>query len=78
MMTDAYKSRSYETAKKQLKALVSWLENNGEDDAAASLREGLEETLTVLKLGLPPLLTRSLATTNAIENLMGSVRQGDP
>lgn len=75
MMTDAYKSRSYETAKKQLKALVSWLENNGEDDAAASLREGLEETLTVLKLGLPPLLTRSLATTNAIENLMGSVRQ---
>lgn len=73
-MTDAYKSRSYETAKKQLKALVSWLENNGEDDAAASLREGLEETLTVLKLGLPPAITRSLATTNAIENLMGSVR----
>ncbi|HVZ33784.1 MAG TPA: transposase, partial [Polyangiaceae bacterium] len=74
MMTDAYKSRSYDAAKKQLKALVSWLENNGEDDAAASLREGLEETLTVLKLKLPSTLTRSLATTNAIENLMGSVR----
>jgi transposase-like protein len=75
VMTDAYKARSYDTAKRQLKGLVSWLENNGEDDAAASLREGLEETLTVLKLSLPPTLTRSLATTNAIENLMGSVRR---
>ena len=74
VLTDAYKSRSYETAKKQLKALVSWLESNGEDDAAASLREGLDETLTVLRLKLPSALTRSLATTNAIENLMGSVR----
>lgn len=74
VMTDAYKSRSFATAKKQLLALVSWLENNGEDDAAASLREGLDETLTVLKLNLPSALTRSLATTNAIENLMGSVR----
>lgn len=73
-MTDAYRSRSYETAKKQLKALTSWLQSNGEDDAA-SLREGLDETLTVLKLRLPPTLTRSLATTNAIENLMGSVRR---
>jgi putative transposase len=74
MLSQAYKARSYETAKKTLKALVSWLENNGEPDAAASLKEGLEETLTVLKLQLPTTLTRSLATTNAIENLMGSIR----
>ena len=33
---------------------ASWLKANGEDSAAASLREGLEETLTVHRLGLPP------------------------
>ena len=44
-------------------------------DAAASLREGLEETLTVLTLGLPPRLRRLFATTNCIENLIGTVRQ---
>jgi hypothetical protein len=32
--------------------LASWLQANGEDSAAASLREGLDETLTVLRLGL--------------------------
>jgi hypothetical protein len=34
----------------------------------------LEETLTVLKLGLPPTLRRFFATTNCIENLIGTVR----
>ena len=38
------------------------------------LREGLEETLTVLKLGLPPRLRRFFATTNCIENLIGTLR----
>jgi hypothetical protein len=36
-----------------LKTLIQWLERNGEDPAAASLREGLEETLTVLRFDLP-------------------------
>ena len=30
--------------------IVSWLERNGYDEAAGSLREGMEETLTVVKL----------------------------
>lgn len=72
-MRAAYRSSSIELARKRLKILVGWLERNGYDEAAGSLREGLEETLTVLKLGLPPSLRRSLATTNAIENLMGSI-----
>ena len=38
------------------------------------MREGLEETLTVLKLGLPPALRRFFATTNCIENLIGTLR----
>ena len=37
-------------------------------DAAGSLREGLEETLTVARLKLPDLLARSLVTTNPIES----------
>jgi hypothetical protein len=38
--------------------------------AAASVREGLEETLAVLTLGLSDRLRQSLATTNAIESLI--------
>jgi putative transposase len=74
-MHDAYKSRSAKTAKKLLLQLVSWLEANGEDAAAASLREGLDETLTVLRLGLPATLCRTFGTTNAIENLNSTVRR---
>ena len=44
-------------------------------DAARSLLEGLEETFTVNRLGLPPLLVLSLGTTNIIENANGSIRQ---
>ena len=43
--------------------------------AAASLREGLEETLTVMKLGLPSSLQRVLSSTNIIENLFSGVRR---
>ena len=62
-------------ARRRLKTLLQWLERNGESGAAASLREGLEETLAVTKLGLPPALRTFLVTTNAIENLMGSTRR---
>jgi putative transposase len=42
---------------------------------AASILEGLDEMLTVIRLGLPLSLRRSLACTNIIENLMGTVRR---
>ena len=76
-MKQAYKSTSAKKARKRLQALVSWLERNGYDEAAGSLSEGMEETLTltVLKLALPELLRKSLATTNAIENLNGTIRR---
>jgi len=70
----AYRAPSAAAARRQLTALAAWLERNGHADAAASMREGLEETLTVLKLGLPPTLRRFFATTNCIENLIGTVR----
>ena len=64
-MKEAYKCKSADKARKRLQALVSWLERNGYDEVAGSLREGMEETLTVVKLALPELLRKSLATTNA-------------
>jgi putative transposase len=75
MLVDAYKSESLKTARKRLAQIVSWLDRNGEEDAAASLREGLEESLTVWKLELPEALRRFFSTTNAIENVMGSIRR---
>jgi len=41
----------------------------------ASILEGLDEILTVIRLGLPAELRRSLACTNIIENMMGTVRR---
>ena len=70
----AYRATSAPAARRQLTALATWLERNGQAAAAASLGEGLEETLTVVKLGLPPTLRQFFATTNCIENLIGTLR----
>jgi hypothetical protein len=43
--------------------------------AAASLREGLDETLTIMRLELPESLARVLSSTNLIENLFSRVRE---
>ncbi len=43
--------------------------------AAAAILEGLDEILTVVRLGLPRELRRSLACTNIVENILGSVRR---
>jgi hypothetical protein len=42
---------------------------------AGSILEGLDEMLTVVRLGLPLPLRRSLACTNIIENMMGTIRR---
>ena len=54
--------------------LTGWAEPSG-TGAAASVREGLHETLTVVRLGLTGALHRTLRSTNAIENLNGSVQR---
>ena len=48
---------------------------NQHPGAASSLREGLEETLTVMRLGLPANLERVLSSTNLLENLFSRVRE---
>ena len=42
---------------------------------AASILEGLDEILTVVRLKLPKELRRSLACTNIAENMMGTIRR---
>jgi transposase-like protein len=72
-LNDAYRAPTVATAKRRLNTLLAQLTRK-HPGAAASLREGLDETLTVLGLGLTGLLARSLATTNAIENMNGVTR----
>ena len=68
----AYESTDGDLARRQLDRLARSLERE-HPGAAASLREGLEETLTLQRLGATGGLYRSLRSTNAIENLNGSV-----
>jgi transposase-like protein len=72
-MRAAYKSTKLEVARRLLNNLAKSLQKK-HPSAAASLREGLEETLTLIGLGLPPALTRSLSTTNPIESMNGCIR----
>jgi transposase-like protein len=69
----AYKMTDYNEAKKSLDLTVKYLENLN-PDAASSLKEGLEETLTVHKLGITGLLRKTLATTNPLESCFSGVR----
>ena len=69
----AYKQVDVAAARRLLQNLARRLEDRY-PSAAASVREGLEETLTILTLGLSDRLRQSLATTNAIESLISRTR----
>ena len=73
-LSEAYHETGYEAAKASLEATARWLERIN-PDAASSLREGLEETLTVVRLGLAGALRRTLATTNPIESALSVTRR---
>ena len=64
-MRRAYHADSALAAEAELTALAAELDRT-HPGAAASLREGMAETLTVLRLGIPPTLARTLRSTNAI------------
>ena len=73
-MREAYHADSGLAAQAQLETLAGELDKT-HPGAAASLREGLEETLTVLRLGVPPTLARTLRSTNAIESMISICRE---
>jgi transposase-like protein len=72
-MRRAYHADSALAAEAELVALAAELDRT-HPGAAASLREGMAETLTVLRLNVPPTLARTLRSTNAIESMISICR----
>ncbi len=72
-MCDAYYADSALAAEVMLNTLAAELDKT-HPSAAASLREGMTETLTILRLGVPPTLARTLRSTNAIESMISICR----
>lgn len=72
-MRRAYQATEVKTGTRLLTDLAKRLEDEY-PGAAGSVREGLEETLTVLTLQLSARLQRSLVTTNAAESLLSRTR----
>ena len=68
-MRRAYHHPDPLVAQAGLEALARELDRS-HPGAAASLREGLAETLTILHLGVPPTLARTLRSTNSIESMI--------
>lgn len=71
---NAYALTNYAEAQAELEKIVRQLERIN-PSAAHSLEEGLEETLTVHRLGVDGLLRRTLSSTNAIESCLSTVER---
>jgi len=72
-MRAAYHADSALAAEAALTALAAELDKT-HPSAAASVREGMADTLTVLRLGVPPTLARTLRSTNAVESMISICR----
>jgi hypothetical protein len=73
----AWSNRNAQEAEAALRALAGQLERVN-PDAAASLREGLAETLTVTRLGITGSLLRTVMGTNPVESMIEIVRDHAP
>jgi transposase-like protein len=73
-MRRAYHADTALAAEAELSALAAELDRT-HPGAAASVREGLDDTLTVLRLGVPPTLARTLRSTNTIESMISVCRE---
>ena len=73
-MRQAYHAESALKAESLLTELAAELDKT-HPGAAASLREGMAETLTILRLGVPPALARTLHSTNPVESMIEICRE---
>jgi len=73
VLRQAWDSPTAEQAERVLKNLARRLDHEA-PGVSASIHEGLDEMLTVIRLGLPDQLRRSLGCTNAIESMMAVLR----
>ncbi len=69
----AWSLTDHRLAHQRLELLASELEQSW-PDAAASLREGLDDTLTLMRLGIGGQLARTLCSTNPCESMIEIVR----
>ena len=74
VLRQAWDSPTAEQAERVLKNLARRLDHDA-PGVSASILEGLDEMLTVIRIGLPDRLRRSLGCTNAIESLMAVLRK---
>jgi putative transposase len=74
VLRQAWELDHADKAEKLIRNLAQRLERDW-SGVSGSILEGIEEILTVTRLGLPRELRRSLACTNIIENAMGTVRR---
>jgi putative transposase len=74
VLRQAWDSPTAEQAERVLKNLARRLDHDA-PGVSASILEGMDEMLTVIRLGLPDQLRRSLGCTNAIESLIAVLRQ---
>ena len=72
VLTEAWSISDATVAQRRLERLASALEVE-HPGAAASVREGLAETLTLQRLGIEDALYRKLRSTNSIENLNSGI-----
>ena len=72
-LTQAWQETDHAKALEQLRRLAVELDHE-HPGAAASLREGMEDTLTVTRLGITGKLKRTLQSTNPCESMIGTVR----
>ena len=73
----AWDSPTAEQAERVLRNLARRLDHEA-PGVSASILEGLDEILTVIRIGLPDRLRRSLGCTNAIESSDGRAAKGLP
>jgi len=73
-INEAYSEREYQKAKSAMNALESWAEKIN-PDMGRSVREGMEETLTVVRLSVSPFIYKTVCSTNPIESLNSSLER---
>ena len=73
-INEVYAEHNYEKANALMASLATWAAKIN-PDMGRSVQEGMEETLTVLRLGVSPFLYKTICSTNPIESLNSSLER---
>jgi transposase-like protein len=73
-INEVYAEMDYEKARIMMISFASWADKIN-PDMGRSVREGMEETLTIIRLGVSPYLYKSVYSTNPIESLNSSLER---